>query len=281
MTVDELHARWREGDEGAMNELIEAMMPTVRSIACWHAREGARWHWDVMSACMEGAWAAARKWTPSGGKGLRGWICDAVGYAALDALRTYGPQKRKSPTTASALYAEFTKAWPDVQPTKTEICSIAFDRRGTRKACAKLFNGIEKPMADVLGEHADDRYPTRSPDCVVGGGIAGDGVDARDELEWLLSQLGEPFAGMLRLYWLEGDTMKEIGRKNDLSEGRIQRMLCDAMDELRKIVAERGDMPRIDDKLTAKAVRAALWKASEAWEGPKLMMITSGTRHAG
>jgi len=255
-----------------MNDMIRRLRPLVLWLISKHVSRWQPWYADVESACMEALWDAVRSWTPGGAASLRVWVRRRVAGAVIDALRRFGPQRRAQRSLFTDVRDELTQANGGIPPTKTEVFAIGKERT---QSAAYGHNAFTPPrpvlMRDIAARWPED---VDVEALIVGGDIDGDGVDARDFVDWLLGQLPEREETALRMYWLEGAYMREIGEALGCSESRISQILGGAMDALRRIAASCG--LQIDDDLTAKSVCAALWQRSTTWEGPKLLVTEYG-----
>lgn len=242
--VKEIWRRFKEtGDDGLRSQLVERYRPVLRYIAeriCATLPKSVDVD-DLESEGLFGLYDAIEKFDPERGFKFKTYCSQRIRGAILDALRHGDWVPRLVRQKATRL-----------EKVRADLLA-RYGREPTHAEWADALGVDEKEVAQALGSgtpraihHMSDRSDTTTavtPD-QVGTSREESPLEAanrRDLMDAVLSRLSEKERQIVRMYYEEHLTMRQIGERLSLTESRICQLHSNIMKRLRKVLADSKD----------------------------------------
>ncbi len=229
----------------ARDELILKNLSCVRQIAC-SLRRRLPVHVDLddlIDAGTSGLVAAAAKYDPKKGVPFKTYARHRIRGAMLDVLREADlatrEQRRQKKNVARA--TSLLRAQLKRDPDRAEIASeLGITEKRLERILLGMPNNTAVSATEILLD-GDESLPRTIPDQ---SGESPEQLAARQQLRRVLEEsmhvLPERYRKLLKLYYIDGLTLKQIGEQMGFRESRASQIHSAALRKLKNVLSERG-----------------------------------------
>ncbi|GJM21689.1 MAG: RNA polymerase sigma factor [Planctomycetota bacterium] len=241
-TVDELWGKYLKTHRRAYKErLVETYMPLVRQVADRLSIRLPRSvdHDDLLSAGGLGLFKAIEGFDPSRNARFETYCRLRVRGSMIDFLRQQDWIPREARNRGSRLHETIEKLRERLgrDPTDLELARhlrVSLDR--LRSSLSELHFGSMVSFP----EKGDDDAPEESAELLVEGAEPADILQRREMFEFVRRELTDVERRLVDAYYFKGLTLKDIGKREGISESRVCQIHGRMLDRLLERLESEG-----------------------------------------